>query len=96
MLKMVLLKTLCPNHTFTLVLKVYNICLQSRHFCDYSPPDGEFFLLRSVCSDLGPGETLMTWPILNGFPNFKDQQIHDAPEFLLVLSLKKLTIPRQS
>ena len=27
--------------------------------------------LRSVCADLGPGET--TWPILNGFPDFKDQ-----------------------
>ena len=52
--------------------------------------------LRSVCTDLGPGETLITWPILNGFPNFKDQQTHDAPDVLLVLSLKKLTIPWQS
>ena len=53
-------------------------------------------LLRSVYADLGPGETLITWPILNGFPDFKDQQTHDAPDILLVLSLKKLTTPRQS
>ena len=53
-------------------------------------------LLRSVCADLGPGEMLITWPILNGFPDFKDQQTHDAPDVLLVLFLKKLTIPRQS
>ena len=52
--------------------------------------------LRSVCADLGPGETLVTWPILNRFPDFKDQQTHDAPDVLLVLFLKKLTIPRQS
>ena len=53
-------------------------------------------MLRSFCADLGPGEALITWPILNGFPNFKDQQTHNAPDVLLVLSLKKLTIPRQS
>ena len=49
--------------------------------------------LRSVCADLGPGGTLITLPILNGFPDFKDQQTHDAPDVLLVLFLKKLTTP---
>ena len=51
-------------------------------------------ILRSVYA--GHGETLITWPILNGFPDFKGQQTHDAPNVLLVLFLKKLTIPRQS
>ena len=51
------------------------------HYYDIASPalqsqfSGE---LRSVCTDLGPGETLITWPILNGFPDFKDQQTHDA------------------
>ena len=56
------------------------------------------FILTRNCgsADLGPGETLITWPILNGFPDFKDQQTHDTPDVLLVLFLKKLTTPRQS
>ena len=49
--------------------------------------------LKCVCADLGPGETLITWPILKIFPDFKDQQTHDAPDVLLALFLKKLTIP---
>ena len=28
---------------------------------------------KSVCAELSPGETLITWPILNGIPDFKDQ-----------------------
>ena len=27
--------------------------------------------LKSVCTDLGPGVRLITWPILNRFPDFK-------------------------
>ena len=50
----------------------------------------------SVCAELSPGEMIIPWPILNRFPDFKDQQTHDAPDVLLALFLKKLTIPRQS
>ena len=35
---------------------------------------------------------LITWPILNRFPDLKDQQTYDAPDILLALFLKKLTI----
>ena len=52
--------------------------------------------LKFVCAELSPREMLITWSILNRFPNFKDQQTHDAPDILLALFLKKLTIPRQS
>ena len=51
---------------------------------------------KDCLPDLGLGEMLITWPILNGFPDFKDQQTHDAPDVLLVLFLKKLTTPKQS
>ena len=53
-------------------------------------------ILKSVYADLNPGEMLITWPIFSGFPHFKDQQTHDAPDVLLALFLKKLTILRQS
>ena len=52
--------------------------------------------LKSVCTELSPREMLITWPILNRFPNFKDQQTHATPDVLLALFLKKLTIPKQS
>ena len=48
---------------------------------------------KSVCTDLGPGQTLITWPTLKGYPDFKDRQTLDAPDVLLALFLKKLTIP---
>ena len=52
-------------------------------------------VLKSVCAELSPRETLITWPILNRFPDFKDQQTYDTPDVLLALFLKKLIIPRQ-
>ena len=52
--------------------------------------------LKSVYAELSPRETLITWQILNRFPDFKDQQTYDAPDVLLAVFLKKLTIPRQN
>ena len=31
--------------------------------------------LRSVCTDLGPGEMLITLPILNGFPDSRTNRL---------------------
>ena len=50
---------------------------------------------KVCCAELSPRETFITWPILNRFPDFKDQQTHDTQDVLLALFLKKLTIPRQ-
>ena len=39
-----------------------------------------------VAKVLRPGKILITLQILNVFPDFKDQQTHDAPDVLLLYS----------
>ena len=56
-------------------------------------PVNKISKLKSVCADLNPGETLITWTILNGFPDFKNQQMHDTPDVLLALFSEEVDHP---